>query len=133
MSASADFPVPGRLFPVCCAAVIPAEIVDNLITTTVDLWNENLFIFLDETTSVHSNGTKVGDWTQPSSAHSPFIGKSPMECYLLLRQLISDTASDINHEHFAIVDERTLQDGSIMLIDGPWDKGAPAAIQYWRA
>ncbi|KAF2210412.1 hypothetical protein CERZMDRAFT_99473 [Cercospora zeae-maydis SCOH1-5] len=128
MSASPGFPVPGRLFPVCCAAVRPAKIVDNPITITVDLWNVNLFVFLDRTTGVHSDETKLGDWIQPTSAHSPFIGKSPMERYLLLRQLISNTASDVNHEHFAIVDERTLQDGSILLIDGPWGKGEDEGV-----
>lgn len=32
------------------------------------------------------------------------------------------------HEHFALVDERTLKDGSILLVDGPWGKGEDEGV-----
>ena len=56
---------------------------------------ESFFVVMDKVTGVHNDETKVGDWTQPTSKDSPFIEKSPMECYRLLRQLISDTDLDI--------------------------------------
>ncbi|CAK1363366.1 hypothetical protein CB0940_04552 [Cercospora beticola] len=128
MSEPQEFPVPGRLLPVCCATVVTPEIIDNLITISETDSMESFFVIMDKITGIYNDQTKVGDWTQPTSEDSPFIDKSPMACYLLLRQLISDTDSDINHEHFAIFDERTLRDGSIVLVDGPWGKGEDEGV-----
>lgn len=37
-------------------------------------------------------------------------------------------AISLKHEHFALVDERTLKDGSILLVDGPWGKGEDEGV-----
>ncbi|GIZ43336.1 hypothetical protein CKM354_000656800 [Cercospora kikuchii] len=103
--------------------------IDNLITISeTHSTMESFFVVMDKVTGVYNDETKVGDWTQPTSEHSPFIDKSRMECYLLLRQLSSDTDSDIIHEHFSIVGERALKDGSILLVDGPWGKGEAEGV-----
>lgn len=51
----------------------------------------------------------------PSSTDSPFKGKTPHECYLLLRQLVKDTESEINWKEFVIIDERSLQVSFVFL------------------
>ncbi|KAI5358950.1 hypothetical protein Slin15195_G114010 [Septoria linicola] len=61
-----------------------------------------------------------------SSASSPFKGKSPHECYLLLRQLVKDTESQVNWQLFVVVDERSLQDDTVILACMPLEKDGEA-------
>lgn len=47
---------------------------------------------------------------------SPFIGKTPEECYRLLVKLCEDTESVIQTYQFAIMDERSAQDDTVLLV-----------------
>jgi len=97
MSTQPKLPTPASLFPVCCATVIPPSTIDHFITTTQEVSDadESLFVFIDDTTRVYAEETEVGERTLPTSSASPFIGTTPLENYLLLRQLIIDTNSDM--------------------------------------
>lgn len=52
-----------------------------------------------------------------SSATSPFMGKNASECYQILEQLSQADGSSINPEPFAILDERSLQDDTVLLCE----------------
>jgi len=97
MSTQPELPTPGSLFPVCCATIIPPETIDRFITTAQEESDadESLFVFVDDTTRVYEEETEVGQWTEPTSAESPFIGTTPLESYLLLRQLTIDNDSNM--------------------------------------
>ena len=51
-----------------------------------------------------------------SNLNSPFIGKTPEECHQLLLKLLEDTESDIMTNYFAIMDERSTQDDTVLLV-----------------
>lgn len=53
---------------------------------------------------------------QGSSADSPFIGKSPRECEALLQELNSNSRLQIETDFFIILDERSGQDESALLV-----------------
>lgn len=65
-------------------------------------------VFIDSLDSYYEDETTTPVET-PSSTSSPFKGKAPHECYLLLRQLVRNTKSPIDWEQIVIVDERSLQ------------------------
>lgn len=50
-----------------------------------------------------------------SDPNSPFIGKTPEECHQLLLKLCADTQSDLMTSPFAIMDERSSQDDTVLL------------------
>jgi hypothetical protein len=52
-----------------------------------------------------------------SSVSSPFLGKDASECHHLLKQLSEEPGSSINPEPFAILDERSTQDDTILLCE----------------
>lgn len=51
-----------------------------------------------------------------SNPNSPFIGKTPQECHQLLFKLLEDTESEILANYFAIMDERSTQDDTVLLV-----------------
>lgn len=65
-------------------------------------------VFVDSLDDYYEDETKT-PVQHPSSTSSPFKGKTPHECYLLLRQLVRNTKSRIDWEQSVIVDEQSLQ------------------------
>lgn len=47
---------------------------------------------------------------------SAFIGKTPDECYRLLIKLREDTESEMMIYQFAIMDQRSAQDDTVLLV-----------------
>jgi hypothetical protein len=52
-----------------------------------------------------------------SSTTSPFLGKNALECHDILKQLSEEPGSSINPEPFAILDERSMQDDTVLLCE----------------
>lgn len=53
---------------------------------------------------------------EPTTSPAPFQGKSPKECFDLLQALAKDTGSELNVENFAILDERSKEDDTVLLV-----------------
>jgi hypothetical protein len=51
-----------------------------------------------------------------SDPDSPFLNKSPEECFKLLHKLREDTESEILTNIFAIMDERSAQNDTVLLV-----------------
>ena len=58
-----------------------------------------------------------------SDPNSPFIGKTPQECHELLLKLREDTESEIFTDLFAIMDERSTEDNTVLLVCAERDSG----------
>jgi hypothetical protein len=56
----------------------------------------------------------VGEKT-PTQSNSSFENKSADECWLLLRAM-REAGSDIDYESFVIIDDRTLQDDTVLVV-----------------
>ncbi|KAF2159720.1 hypothetical protein M409DRAFT_29880 [Zasmidium cellare ATCC 36951] len=113
----------GRLFPVCCTAEIPAEVMTRFIEANDE--NNFFFVFVDSLTEEYDEPSEA-PVTNASSPNSPFIGKSTHECYELLQQLLEDTGSDIDYDCFAIMDERSIRDDTLLLAEGPEEEDGEA-------
>ena len=83
------------------------------------------FIFVDSLTT-ECDEPSESPVEGASSNTSPFKGKSIHECYLLLQQLVNYTASDVDYDCFAIMDDRSLRDDTVWLAEGPAEEDGEA-------
>lgn len=77
-----------------------------------DNWN---FVFVDSIDEYYDEPSLV-PVQGPSNPDSPFIGKSPQECHQLLAKLCADTESELLIHQFMIMDERSIQDDTVLLV-----------------
>jgi hypothetical protein len=79
--------------------------------------DENV-VFFDSVSKSYVMNDILGRNTPSSPSHtSPFRGKSPEECWSLLKQLCTETRSVVHTNVFAIMDERSLSDDTVILVD----------------
>jgi len=93
------------------------------------------FVFIDSLSETYTDETEIGDMEDEqnktiSSPDSPFKFKSPTECHQLLRQLRRD-GSDIDYCSFVIMDERSLTDDTVLLVNAPGE-GEEGGVQSIR-
>lgn len=74
------------------------------------------FVFVDSLTHKHTAPDLTTSNLKPSSPTSPFKGKTATECSTLLKNLAEETGAYILDTVFAIFDDRTLRDGSVVLV-----------------
>lgn len=74
------------------------------------------FVFVDSLTFKHTAPDLASDNFVASSPDSPFKNKTATECSALLKRLAEETGAYILNTVFAIFDEQTLQDGSVVLV-----------------
>lgn len=77
-----------------------------------DHWN---LVFVDSIDDYYNEASEA-PVEKESSPNCPFIGKTPRECYQLLSKLVEDTRSEILTEYFAIMDERSTKDDTVLLV-----------------
>jgi len=87
-------------------------------------------VFVDHLSCFYAGPSKQGHNTDPSLA--PFAGKTPFECSVLLRQMCQDTGSNVDCDEFAILDERSLNDSTLLLVQEPReaDGGEENSIRF---
>ncbi|KAK3673948.1 hypothetical protein LTR78_006150 [Recurvomyces mirabilis] len=113
----------GRLIPICCAADVSAEVKDRLLQRAQDYGNGNamqiFLVFVDSLTIQYNEQSEHGHNTSSDPA-SPFKDKTSQECAALLQELRRNGA-DIDFELFAIIDKRSLQDETALIVDAQLD------------
>ena len=72
-------------------------------------------VFVD---SIHEDYDKgyLEDVYEASSPDSPFIGKTPEECAALLKELHANTNLHMNLDAFAMMDERSMDDDTLLVV-----------------
>lgn len=78
--------------------------------------NDGFYLFVDSVTNDY-DGPSTRPAKQESSADSPFIGKTPRECYELLKEFQSVSKLELDLGFFAILEERSSLDESVLLVD----------------
>lgn len=53
---------------------------------------------------------------EATASPAPFQGKSAEECFVSLPTSVRDTGSDVNVEFFAILDERSREDDTVLIV-----------------
>ncbi|KAG9738852.1 hypothetical protein KCU73_g9626, partial [Aureobasidium melanogenum] len=102
-------------FPVVCAAPLTEEVMNRFIEdndTDEEAWN---FVFVDSIDEYY-NEPSFAPVKGSSNPDSPFIGKTPEECHQLLLKCCEDTESESLHWYFMIMDERSMQDDTVLLV-----------------
>lgn len=87
-------------------------------------------VFVDDLAQTYTEESEIGEETGPTSA--PFRDKSPQECHALLRQNRAEAQSDIACPLFIVMDERSLQDETVLLVQAPSD-GEEGEVKTVRA
>ena len=77
-----------------------------------DEWN---LVFVDSIDDYYDEASEA-PIDNESSPNSPLIGKTPQECHQLLLKLLEDTKSEIMTDYIAIMDERSKQDNTVLLV-----------------
>lgn len=105
--------------------ILISKIVDNFIEAN-QMYKDQLmchFVFVDSLTDIYTDETEIGDMEDEqnrtvTSPDSPWKGKSPTDCHQLLRQSRLN-GSDIDYCSFVIMDERSLSDDTVLLLNAP--------------
>jgi hypothetical protein len=96
---------------------------DQILQSSEDFWNSKGvtdFIFVDDLERIYSRPDNIGENTDSYSAFPPFANKNPYECSLILQRLSKkDGCSVVEYDTFAIVDARSLVDGTMLLVGEP--------------
>lgn len=74
-------------------------------------------VFVDSISKTYTRQDKQGSNTPSSSSANSFKDKSPQDCFLLLKQLVANTESIVVTQMFAIFDERSLQDDTVLIVE----------------
>lgn len=77
-----------------------------------DKWD---LVFVDSINQCYKEASKTPR-DSGSNHDSPFIGLTPPQCHQLLERLNEDTHSSLIFDIFAIMDERSEQDGTVLLV-----------------
>lgn len=95
---------------------------------------EGRFVFVDTLDDYYSEASEA-PMEVDSNPNSPFNHKTPQECYELLLKLREDTESEVITHYFAIMDERSTQDDTVLLVCASVDLDAEneLSIQTIRA
>lgn len=91
-----------------------SKVMDRFMEQNLE--NEGFFLFIDSVADRYDGPSKKPA-EQGSSADSPFIGKGSRECHTLLMELQSNSHLDIDTRFFAILEERSSEDESVLLVD----------------
>lgn len=86
-------------------------------------------IFVDSSEHTYSAASLLEDGAKPSSSTSPFTGKTAQECYVLLKHLCERTKSTLYPDIFAIFDERSLQDDTVLLVEADQESGEVESVR----
>ena len=94
------------------------------------------FVFVDNLSEIYTEETEHGTMEDEhnkliTKPDSPFKGKTPAECHRLLRQLRLGT-SDIDHTSFVIMDERSLTDDTVLLVNTLDNEGEEVQLRSIR-
>lgn len=95
---------------------------------------EGRFIFVDILDNYYSEASEA-PMEVDSNPNSPFIQNTPQEYYELVLRLREDTESEIIPNYFAIMDKRSAQDDTVLLVTASLDldKDNELSIENIRA
>ena len=94
------------------------------------------FVFVDNLSEIYTEETEPGTMEDENNKldtapDSPFKGKTLAESHQMLRQLRLGT-SDIDHTSFVIMDERSLTDDTVLLVNALDNEGEEGQLRSIR-
>jgi hypothetical protein len=77
-----------------------------------EYWN---MVFIDSSNTYYDKVSQA-PIEHDSNPQSPYIGKTPEQCHAMLVKLCEDTAFELLTYYFAIMDEQSTQDDTVLLV-----------------
>jgi hypothetical protein len=87
-------------------------------------------VFVDDLSRAYTEPSDLG--YNEDSLQAPFAGKGPFDCSVMLKSLCEGpTPSDLDYDSFAILDLRSLEDDTLLLVRDPeeHDGGHQASLR----
>ena len=92
--------------------------------------DENI-VFVDSISEAYTRNDILGQNTPSSSSPtSLFKGRSPQECWSLLKQLCTETESIVHSHIFAVLDKESLRSDTLVLVEMDDDKAISARCEF---
>ncbi|KAK6007471.1 hypothetical protein QM012_004285 [Aureobasidium pullulans] len=109
-------------FAICCAIAPTAELKDRILELCDDYGGNTgtMLVFIDDLSRVNDEDDGLG--YNKDSTSAPFAGKTPYECWIMLQKILEENegeGSNFVDTIFAILDERSLEDGTLLLVEEP--------------
>jgi hypothetical protein len=77
-----------------------------------EYWN---MVFIDSSNTYYDKVSQA-PIEHDSNPQSPYIGKTPEQCHAMLVKLCEDTEFELLTYYFAIMDEQSTQDDTVLLV-----------------
>jgi len=98
-----------------------AQLKDHILTLCDDYAGNTgtMTVFVDSLSETYDDADGLG--YNDDSTSAPFANKTPYECSLLLKQMCEDNSENCFYDGdiFAILDEQSLRDGTLLLVEEP--------------
>jgi hypothetical protein len=98
---------------------VPLQYKDRFLQVAQDEGGDTIVgsaIFVDSVDTLYTEGHLIGHNTSTPS-ESAFIGQKAKGCHALLKRLAEQTGSPVNLRVYAILDERSPKDDTILVIE----------------
>lgn len=98
---------------------MPPQFKDRFLQADQDAWGDSIVgsaIFVDSVDTLYTEGHLIGNNISTPS-ESPFKGQKAKGCHALLKRLVENTGSPLNLHVFAVLDERSLKDDTILVVE----------------
>jgi hypothetical protein len=94
----------------------PHQFKDRFLLANIEYKDvlDHHFVFVDDSSTTYTTKNDVGENTA-THPNSSFKNKSADECWLLLRAM-HEAGSNTDYESFVIIDDRTLQDDTVLVV-----------------
>lgn len=77
-----------------------------------------MLVFIDDLSRVYDEDDGLG--YNKDSTSAPFAEKTPYECWMMLQKILAENeGSCFVDSIFAILDQRSLEDGTLLLVEEP--------------
>lgn len=86
--------------------------------------NLNLDLMIVVVDNLEKTYTEISELPMAAShSPAPFEGKDARECFEVLKKMKADTKSEINVENFAVLDERSVEDDTVLIVQASGKTG----------
>ncbi|KAG9689167.1 hypothetical protein KCU95_g6245, partial [Aureobasidium melanogenum] len=116
------------MFAICCAIAPTAELKNRILKLCDDYGGNigTMLVFIDDLSRVYDEDDGLG--YNKDSTSAPFAGKTPYECWMMLQKILAENeGSCFVDSIFAILDQRSLADGTLLLVEEPEEEESAEA------
>ena len=98
---------------------MPPQFKDRFLQAAQDEGGDHIIgaaVFVDSVDTLYTEGHLIGH-NSSTSPDSAFIGQKAKGCHALLKRLAEQTGSPVNLLVYAILDERSMKDDTVLVIE----------------